>query len=106
MASIKTHIFAGHDAGTESCDFRGDNSIGKAQGDEHRTIPQLEVDPAPELAVEEVLLAGPVANQEVQDALHDVLGGKYTAVAQALHKVLGGDGTATVFGIREGVWDD
>lgn len=106
MASIKTHLFAGHDDGSESCDFRGQNAIGKPDGDEHRTIPQTETDPASQDAVDIALVAGPKANAKVQDGLKELLGENYGATAKVVHELLGGDGSATVFGLRVGVWDE
>ena len=106
MASIKTHFFAGHDDGSVSADFRDERYIGKAEGDEHRTVPQLEVDPASSEAVQIALAAAPVANAKFQAAMKDALGDNYKTVAGVVHKALGGDGTATVFGLREGIWDN
>ncbi len=44
MDTIRLH--GGHFAndGTDSCDFRGDNYIGHQQGDEHRTLIELDAD--------------------------------------------------------------
>ena len=106
MASIKTEFFAGMDAGTESADRRGDLFQGHDQGDEHTNIPQLEVDPAPDDAVEIALLEAPKANAKVQEGLKAGLGEHYGVVAQTVHRLPGGDGSATCFGIRTTVRDD
>lgn len=60
MASIKIHVFKGSDGGTVACDYRGDKRIGSQQGDEHRTIAEL--DPATQQMVDAVLEHGPAIN--------------------------------------------
>lgn len=95
--SVKFHVFRGPNAGTESCDFRGGE---ETAGDiAHRTIPQLEVDPAPEALVQKILEVGPELNEifkEIGDHQPDVFG----AIASALG--LEGEGPV---GLRVGVWD-
>jgi hypothetical protein len=98
MASIKIHAFRGTHTGAEDCDFRGDKFVGHEQGDEHRTL--LEVDPAPDALVEAVLEVGAKLNAlfgELTAAEPDALG----TVASAL----GLDGEGPV-GLRVGVWDN
>lgn len=100
MASFKIHVYRGTNAGTESCDFRGDNFIGEAQGDHHRTIPQLEVDPASDELVSKTLELGPTMNallDEIKEAQPDAFAGIATALG------LGGDGPV---GLRVGIWDN
>lgn len=107
MKTQKSHLFAGHDAGTESADYTGDKFIGKEQGDEHRTI--QENSNVEDENVPIVLETCKRINNEFQKAIRNAceeLGIDYVSVAQTVHKLLGGDGTATVFGIRSGVWDD
>lgn len=85
MAAIKVHAFVGSNAGTESCDFRGDKFIGHEQGDEHRTI--FEKDPATEAEIAAVLEYGPKLN-----ALLDTL--------------TPSEGFGIEGGLRIGVWDE
>lgn len=103
MASIKLHVFRDVNSdndGTENCDFRGDRFVGHEQGDEHRTVPQLEIDPAPEALIEKVLAFGP----EVNSLLGDMLDLQPEAV-QSLADALGLKGQGPVK-LRFGVWDD
>jgi hypothetical protein len=113
MAAIKLHVFAGHDDGSTECDFRKEKRIGKAQGDEHRTV--LEIDPATDAQVALAMLHGPDLNA-AEDAMLKFFAAlvgddeKFKELlkksAAALHKALGGDGSATTCGLRIGVWDD
>lgn len=84
MAAIKIHAYVGSNTGAGSCDFRGENAIGHEQGDEHRTI--FEIDPATEEDVAAVLQFGPQLNAIIAKA---------TAAAGI------GGGSA-----RIGVWDN
>ena len=100
MASIKFHVFRGDNDGTESCDFRGEGFIGEEQGDHHRTIPQLEIDPASDELVEAVLEYGPAAN----DLFSAIREHQPDQLAQ-LATLLGLEGSGPV-GVRVGVWDE
>lgn len=90
MASIKLHIFKGKNNGAASCDFRGENAIGHATGDEHRTI--AEIDPAPDSLIAKVLALGPEVN-EILDQM---------VPAESVSSFIGGDEV----GFRFGVWDN
>ena len=79
MSAVKVHLVTGTNHGTESCDFRGPLEIGHAQGDEHKTI--FEVDPASEELVSKVLELGPQLNSILSEMSKsadgiDLLGGK------------------------------
>lgn len=65
MASLKFHIFRTEmgDDGTVNCDYRGGGEQGPGANDQHRTIPELEVDPAPDALIELVKENGPAANK-------------------------------------------
>lgn len=89
MAAIKIHGFVGENDGTKSCDFRGDKFIGHEQGDEHRTI--FEIDPASDEQLELVLEHGP----EINELLSKM------SAASAVHSLLGKSA-----GLRIGVWDN
>lgn len=96
LACIKLHFFVGKNDGTGSCDFRGDKKIGSDQGDEHKTL--LELDPADGDLVDTVLEIGPKINRVLAKmvatkAVKTVLG--------AISKVTGGK----IAGFRIGVWD-
>lgn len=100
MASIKTHVYRGTDDGTESCDFRGEHFIGSDEGDHHRTIPQLEIDPANENLVELVLDHGPAINR-----IFSAMAAAQPDSISQMASMLGLDGDGDV-GIRIGVWDN
>lgn len=91
MTTIRLHSFEGENDGSVSCDFRGPNYIGAAQGDHHQTIKELDVDDSDPL-VAETLTLGPGVN-----ALLSKLGSPIAGVASA---VLG-----EKVGLRVGVWD-
>ena len=108
MASVKTHICRGTDHGTESCDYRGQNFIGALDDprnvrqvfDAHRTIPQLEIDPADPGFIDAVLKFGPSANELYQEMA------KYQPEQLGqLATILKLEGTGPVY-LRTGVWDD
>lgn len=88
MASIKLHIFVGDNDGSESCDFRGDNFIGSEQGDEHRTV--AEIDPASEEQIGMALEFGPRLNQLLSRLIP----------ADPIEAIIGKEA-----GLRIGVWD-
>ena len=88
MNAIKLHFYVGSDDGTTACDYRGDKKIGSAEGDEHRTI--AEIDPADETMVALVLTAGPELNKML--ARLDP--------AKAVEGLIGKGA-----GLRIGVWD-
>lgn len=98
MASIKLHVYRGTNKGTESCDFRGDKFIGHEQGDEHRTV--LEIDPASPDLIEEVLSLGPSIN-----ALLGRLTENQPAALGPIATGLGLEGDGPV-GLRLGTWDN
>ena len=98
MASIKLHVFRGTDNGSDSCDYRGDKFIGHEQGDEHRTV--LEIDPADELIVKDTLELGPDLNQ-----LFSRLTASEPAELGVVATALGLAGSGPV-GLRIGVWDE
>jgi hypothetical protein len=100
MAAVKFHVFRGDNNGSAGCDFRGEKFIGAEQGDHHRTIPQLEVDPASEDLISQVLTLGPSIN-----ALFDAICDKQPGQFGQLAGMLGLEGEGPV-GIRVGVWDD
>jgi hypothetical protein len=65
--AVKFQVFrtsSGQD-GTENCDYTGDRAplLTKEQGDNHRTIPQTETDPADENYIEAVREWGPKFNE-------------------------------------------
>lgn len=94
--SIKLHWFVGKNDGTGSCDFRGDKAIGSDQGDEHKTL--FEIDPADGDLVDIVLEAGPKFNR----VLAKMTAAKgFKEIAKAIGKLTGGK----VMGLRIGVWD-
>jgi hypothetical protein len=92
MAAIKIHGYEGTNDGTVSCDFRGENAIGHAQGDEHRTL--FEIDPATPDEIEFVLNEGPKINK--------MLARMVPADAMKAIEVLSGGRKA---GVRLGLWD-
>lgn len=94
------HVYRGTNAGTESCDFRGENYIGHAQGDEHATVPQLEIDPASDALIAKTLETGPKVN-----ALFDEIKQVEPEAFGQLASLLGLDGEGPV-GLRVGIWDD
>lgn len=98
MSAIKLHIFRGDNPGIESCDFRGDNFIGSEQGDEHRTI--LEVDPASDELVSTVLSHAPAVN-----GLFQAIGAEQPDWLAKAAGLLSLDGNGPV-GLRIGVWDE
>ena len=89
MSAVKIHAVLGTDHGTESCDFRGDLFIGHDQGDEHRTL--AEIDPASDSEIEMALEFGPKANE---------LFGRL-APAKGVGDIFGKDAF-----LRIGVWDE
>ena len=60
MAKIKFQLVTGVNHGTESADFRGDKFVGHDQGDEHRTLFQLQSES--ENVVNEALTVAPGFN--------------------------------------------
>lgn len=86
MPSIKLHVGIFADNGQVNCDYR-DRPMGHAEGDEHRTV--LELDPA--------------SDEEVAIALE--IGPRFNALA---NKMLPGSGLAELTGKaaggRLGVW--
>jgi len=98
MAALKIHVYRGTNAGTESCDFRGDNFIGHEQGDEHRTV--VEEDPASDALIAETLASGPAVN-----ALFDRFKAVEPEVFGKIASVLGLEGEGPV-GLRVGIWDN
>lgn len=99
LVSMKFHVYRGPDAGTESCDFTGDKEIGEEQDDHHRTIPQLEVDPASEKLQELVREYGPYVNKFF-DGIKEL--GEMEGLGR-LASALGLKGEGPV-GIRVGLW--
>ena len=97
MNSIKLHVFVGENDGTESCDFRGDKKIGSAEGDEHKTL--AEIDPADDDLVDIVLTLGPKLNKVLSRMINSKAIGSILDVAGKLM------GTGTKKGLRIGVWD-
>lgn len=99
MAScIKLHWFVGKNDGTGSCDFRGDKAIGSDQGDEHKTL--FEIDPADGDLVDDVLAFGPRLNR----VLAKMTASKsIKALADIVGKLTGKGGALR--GLRIGVWD-
>jgi hypothetical protein len=102
MASIKFHVFRreGTDPGILSCDFRGERFLGAEQGDYHRTIPQLEIDPASDELVARALQIGPELNS-LFDEMHKAQPDSFGDIASALR--LEGNGPVS---LRVGVWDE
>lgn len=98
MAAAKLHVFRGDNDGTAFCDFRGENFIGKEQGDHHRTL--LEEDPLPEDLIDEVLFIGPRLNVLLQR-----FAAKQPGEVGKLATMLGLDGDGPV-GLRIGLWDE
>jgi len=98
MAAFKIHVYRGTNAGTASCDFRGDNAIGHEQGDEHRTV--IEQDPASEALIAETLVSGLAVN-----SLFDRLKAIEPDVFGKIASVLGLEGEGPV-GLRVGIWDN
>lgn len=98
MASIKLQVYRGKDSGISSCDFRGDKFIGHDQGDEHRTI--FEIDPASDELVTLALMDGPKLN-----ALMDAFKAAEPEFAGEAASLLGlaGEGDP---GLRIGVFDN
>lgn len=98
MAAFKIHAYRGDNAGTASCDFRGDNFIGAGEGDHHRTA--IEIDPASDDLIAKTLDIGPKMNalfDEIKEVEPDVFG--------QIATVLGLEGEGPV-GLRAGIWDD
>lgn len=93
MASLKLHAVIGTNHGTESADFRGDNFIGHEQGDEHRTLAEL--DPATDEQVNEALVVFPILNQHLAQL------GPLALANGLVHDLTGKD----VF-LRFGIWDE
>lgn len=89
MPAIKIHIYKGLNNGSASCDFRGENFIGSGQGDEHRTI--AEIDPATPEQIALALNYGPTLNGLLDSFIP----------SEPLAGLLGGE-----VGLRIGVWDD
>lgn len=93
MTTIRLHAYRGTNDGSASCDFRGANFIGHAQGDEHKTLLEKDVDDASPL-VADVLQIGPQVNK--------ILAGLYEGIeAGQIEAALGG----AYIGLRIGVWD-
>lgn len=86
---IKIHSFEGTNDGSVSCDFRGENFIGTAEGDHHQTLFEIDNPDTEEVAT--VLEFGPKINAilskgTMSDAVAGLIGQKV--------------------GVRIGVWPD
>lgn len=83
--------------GYENCDFRGERYVG-APDDHHATIPQLEIDPATDEQIAQVLEHGPMINR----LFGELFGKKLDeAIPDQIEELTGG-GTYP----RIGVWDE
>lgn len=76
--------------GTDHCDFRGTGFVGAAQGDNHHTLVELDLEDT-DPRVDQVLTFGPAANKALR-----LLEGK---VVSGIH------GKDQIPGLRIGVWD-
>lgn len=101
MAAFKTHIYRIDmgDDGTTNCDYRGKGEYGAGENDQHRTIPQLEVDPASDELIATVLEYGPGMNRMWQAVTR-----LQPAWLEELASFFGLEGQGPI-GIRHGLWD-
>lgn len=79
--TIRAHVGAFSDPGTESCDFQGEKFIGDAQGDHHSTA--FEIDNPPQALIDVILAEAPAINAKTTK---EIAPGVWT-------------------GVRIGVWD-
>lgn len=94
----RLHVYRGTNPGTASCDFTGANYIGHDQGDEHRTVEEIDgVTPDLEAELTPVFLAANVAFETLK-GVEPTFGGNVATL-------LGLEGTGPV-GLRLGFWPD
>lgn len=102
MPAIKFHVFRTEmgDSGTENCDYRGAGETGPGENDQHRTIPELEIDPASDALIEIVRENGPSANK-----LFAAAAAQQPDWLDSAASLLGLEGTGPV-GLRVGIFDE
>lgn len=104
MPAIKFHIYRTDmgDDGTQNCDYRGfgeDGADTPHAKDQHRTIPELEIDPASLELIEIVKENGPAANK-----LFAAAASQQPDWLDSAASILGLEGDGPI-GLRVGIWD-
>ena len=101
MPAIKFHIYRTDmgDDGTENCDYRGSGEAGAGENDQHRTVPELEIDPASDALIEIVRENGPSANK-----LFAAAASQQPDWLDSAASILGLEGDGPI-GLRVGIWD-
>lgn len=100
MASVKVHAYSGPHDGQGSCDFRGENYVGKNEGDRHRTLFEWEYGDGVDTNehIEETLRDGPGMNRVMARLI------KADGLPFELKLFLGMIGAGEK--LRIGVWDE